>query len=33
MVFIENEIMGQGIEQIAKEYETVVNYIQSDLKW
>ena len=28
-----NEIMSQGIEQIAKEYETVVNYIQSDLKW
>ena len=28
-----NEIMDQGIEQIAKEYETVVNYIQSDLKW
>ena len=28
-----NEIMDQGIEQISKEYETVVNYIQSDLKW
>ena len=28
-----NEIMDQGIEQIAKEYETLVNYIQSDLKW
>jgi len=27
------EIMDQGIEQIAKEYETIVNYIQSDLKW
>ena len=28
-----NEIKDQGINQIAKEYETVVNYIQSDLKW
>ena len=28
-----NEIIDQGIEQITKEYETIVNYIQSDLKW
>ena len=26
-------IMNQGIEQITKEYETIVNYTQSDLRW
>ncbi len=28
-----NEIKTKGIEKVAKEYETIVNYIQSDLKW
>ena len=28
-----NEIKEKGIQQVAKEYETIVNYIQSDLKW
>ena len=28
-----NEIKKKGIQNIAKEYEAIVNYIQSDLKW
>jgi HAD superfamily hydrolase (TIGR01459 family) len=28
-----NEILDQGIENISKKYESVVNFIQSDLKW
>ena len=28
-----DEIKNKGIQNVAKEYETVVNYIQSDLKW
>jgi len=28
-----NEIKNKGIERVAKEYEAIVNYIQSDLKW
>ena len=28
-----NEIKKKGIERVAKEYEAIVNYIQSDLKW
>ncbi len=28
-----NEIKNDGIQNVAKEYEVVVNYIQSDLKW
>jgi len=28
-----NEILDQGIENISKQYESVVNFIQSDLKW
>ena len=28
-----NEIKEKGIQQVAKDYETIVNYIQSDLKW
>ena len=28
-----DEINGKGIQQVSKEYETVVNFIQSDLKW
>ena len=28
-----NEILNQGIENISKQYESVVNFIQSDLKW
>ena len=28
-----NEIKKKGIENVAKEYESIVNYIQSDLKW
>ncbi len=27
------EIKHKGIKQVAKEYETIVNFIQSDLKW
>tara|TARA_B100001175_G_scaffold175429_1_gene149017 strand:+ start:303 stop:1121 length:819 start_codon:yes stop_codon:yes gene_type:complete len=27
------EIKDRGIEKISKQYETIVNYIQSDLKW
>ena len=28
-----NEIEDKGIQKVAKEYETIVNFIQSDLKW
>ena len=28
-----NEINQKGIKEISKQYETIVNYIQSDLKW
>ncbi len=28
-----NEIKNKGIQNVAKEYEVIVNYIQSDLKW
>ncbi len=28
-----NEILDKGIQQVAKEYEAIVNFIQSDLKW
>ena len=28
-----NEILNQGIKNISKQYESVVNFIQSDLKW
>jgi len=28
-----DEIKYKGIQQVAKEYETIVNFIQSDLKW
>ena len=27
------EIKDRGIEEVSKQYEAVVNYIQSDLKW
>ena len=28
-----NEIKDKGIQQVSKEYETIINFIQSDLKW
>ena len=28
-----NEILDHGIENISKQYEAVVNFIQTDLKW
>ena len=28
-----NEIKDKGIQEVAKEYEAIVNFIQSDLKW
>ena len=28
-----NEINDKGIDEISKQYESIVNYIQSDLKW
>ena len=28
-----NEIKNKGIQDVSKEYEAVVNFIQSDLKW
>ena len=28
-----DEIKNKGIQNVAKEYEAIVNYIQSDLKW
>jgi len=27
------EIKDRGIEEVSKQYEAIVNYIQSDLKW
>ena len=27
------EILNKGISEVSKEYETVVNYTQSDLRW
>ena len=27
------EIKNEGIEKVAKKYETIVNFIQSELKW
>jgi ribonucleotide monophosphatase NagD (HAD superfamily) len=28
-----NEIKDNGIEKVSKQYETIVNFMQSDLKW
>ena len=28
-----NEIFDEGIENISKQYESIVNFLQSDLKW
>ena len=28
-----DEIKNKGIQQVTKEYETIINFIQSDLKW
>ena len=28
-----NEILDHGIENLSKQYEAVVNFIQTDLKW
>jgi ribonucleotide monophosphatase NagD (HAD superfamily) len=28
-----NEIKDYGIEKVSKQYESIVNFIQSDLKW
>ena len=28
-----NEIKDKGVEEISKKYESIVNYVQSDLKW
>jgi HAD superfamily hydrolase (TIGR01459 family) len=28
-----NEIMNNGIEKVSKQYESIVNFIQSELKW
>ncbi len=28
-----NEIQNKGIEKVSKQYESIVNFIQSDLKW
>jgi HAD superfamily hydrolase (TIGR01459 family) len=28
-----NEIMDNGIEKVSKQYESIVNFMQSDLKW
>ena len=28
-----NEIKNKGIQNVSKEYEAIVNFIQSDLKW
>ena len=30
---IRDEINKRGIEKVTKEYEVIVNFIQSDLKW
>ena len=28
-----NEIKDKGIDKVSKQYETIVNFMQSDLKW
>ena len=28
-----SEIQNKGIELVSKQYETIVNFVQSDLKW
>ena len=28
-----NEIIDKGIDETSKQYESIVNYMQSDLKW
>ena len=28
-----NEIKNNGIEKVSKQYESIVNFMQSDLKW
>ena len=28
-----DEIKDKGIQKVSKEYETIINFIQSDLKW
>jgi ribonucleotide monophosphatase NagD (HAD superfamily) len=28
-----NEIQNNGIETVSKQYESIVNFVQSDLKW
>jgi len=28
-----DEIKNKGIQNVAREYEAIVNYIQTDLKW
>ena len=28
-----DEIKNKGIQKVSKEYETIINFIQSDLKW
>jgi HAD superfamily hydrolase (TIGR01459 family) len=28
-----NEIQNNGIEKVSKQYESIVNFVQSDLKW
>ena len=28
-----NEIKDNGIEKVSKQYESIVNFMQSDLKW
>ena len=28
-----NEIIESGIDKVSKQYESIVNFIQSDLKW
>ena len=28
-----NEIQNDGIEKVSKQYESIVNFVQSDLKW
>ncbi len=30
---VHDEIKDKGIQQVSKEYETIINFIQSDLKW
>jgi ribonucleotide monophosphatase NagD (HAD superfamily) len=28
-----NEIQNEGIEKVSKQYESIVNFVQADLKW